>query len=65
MLTGEYIYLNIFYQGPQDNVNFTSKNLTSNKWKPGRGRQGKVDKAHQRINLTYDMVKNNKYPYHT
>ena len=65
MLTGEYIYLNIFYQGPQDNVNFTSKNITSNKWKPGRGRQGKVDKAHQRTNLTYGMVKNDKYPYHT
>jgi len=38
VLTSEYIYLNILYQGSQNNVNFTSKNLTSDKWKPARGR---------------------------
>lgn len=62
MLTSEYIYLNILYQGPQDNVNFTSKNLASDKWKPAKGRQGKYDKAQQQTSSTYGMVMNNKYP---
>lgn len=62
VLTSEYIYLNILYQGSQNNVNFTSKNLTSNKWKPARGRQVKFDKANQQTSLIYGMAMNNKYP---
>jgi len=62
MLTSEYIYLNILYQGSQNNVNFTSKNLTSDKWKPARGRQVKFDKANQQTSLIYGMAMNNKYP---
>jgi hypothetical protein len=62
VLTSEYIYLNILYQGSQNNVNFTSKNLTSDKWKPARGRQVKFDKANQQTSLTYGMAMNNKYP---
>ena len=46
VLTSAYNYLSILYQCPQDNVNFTSKNLASNKRKPARGRQVKFDKAH-------------------
>jgi len=61
MLTSEYIYLNILYQGSQNNVNFTSKNLTSDKWKPARGRQVKFDKANQQTSLIYGMAMNNKY----
>jgi len=62
VLTSEYIYLNILYQGSQNNVNFTSKNLTSDKWKPARGRQVKFDKANQQTSLIYGMAMNNKYP---
>ena len=61
MLTSEYIYLNILYQGSQNNVNFTSKNLTSDKWKPARGRQVKFDKANQQTSFIYGMAMNNKY----
>jgi len=61
MLSSEYIYLNILYQGSQNNVNFTSKNLTSDKWKPARGRQVKFDKANQQTSLIYGMAMNNKY----
>jgi hypothetical protein len=61
VLTSEYIYLNILYQGSHNNVNFTSKNLTSDKRKPARGKQVKFDKANQQ-NVICGMAMNNKYP---
>lgn len=61
VLTSEYIYLNILYQGSHNNVNFTSKSLASDKRKPARGRQVKFDKGNQQ-NVIYGMAMNNKYP---